>query len=284
MGRWGAKVGRWIGCDGNSAGGEGYRLRHRQNQRLHRPRCRCYIRICKTESNDSTCSYREKWEEGIEESKGEGDESCKWWVGSGPLNCHCSTFSRYPPSQKISQASSGSHSLARLPSSPRWRSRDAQILWIQRGPSLQPLAEDEVNAKLKRHTWNAMQEKWWTVEYSKKYKSMTKAFMPETVLSGGVSVQRDGFHETNMFWQKLLGPWHTDTILQSIVIEKGLHFCYIRQAFQNTHKQQLDFIERALFTAFLQSSLVLLISQADSTAWTLTALRTGHFFWLSIVR
>ena len=70
--------------------------------------------------------------------------------------------------------------------------RSQPTWWASKGReglSLRPLADDEVNAKLKRHTWNSMQEKWWTVEYSKKYKSMTKAFM-ETVLSGGVSVQR----------------------------------------------------------------------------------------------
>jgi hypothetical protein len=47
------------------------------------------------------------------------------------------------------------------------------------------LTTDEVDAKLKRHGWEAIsQEKWWTVEYSKRYKSLTKVFMG-TVFSGG---------------------------------------------------------------------------------------------------
>jgi len=52
------------------------------------------------------------------------------------------------------------------------------------GLSLRQLPDEEAEEKCKRHSWEPMQEKWWTVEYSKKYKSMTKAFM-DTVLSGG---------------------------------------------------------------------------------------------------
>jgi hypothetical protein len=52
------------------------------------------------------------------------------------------------------------------------------------GLSIRPLSQDEVRAKLHKHGWEKMDEKWWTVEYSKKYKSMTRAFM-QTVLSGG---------------------------------------------------------------------------------------------------
>jgi hypothetical protein len=53
------------------------------------------------------------------------------------------------------------------------------------GLSLRALTEDEINGKLKRHGWQSIpQEKWWTVEYSKRYKSLTKVFMG-TVYSGG---------------------------------------------------------------------------------------------------
>ena len=53
------------------------------------------------------------------------------------------------------------------------------------GLSIRVLAENELNGKLKRHGWQPMpQEKWWTVEYSKRYKSLTKVFMG-TVYSGG---------------------------------------------------------------------------------------------------
>jgi len=146
------------------------------------------------------------------------------------------SLSRYPASQKISQASSSSHSLANLLSislnhldgeaemrkffgskvvqatkagessnrkkTPAVRSnltRPQPTWWAaegREGLSLRPLADDEVDAKLKRHAWNSIQEKWWTVEYSKKYKSMTKAFM-ETVSSGGVAARRHSFNETS---------------------------------------------------------------------------------------
>ena len=138
------------------------------------------------------------------------------------------SLSRYSASQKISQASSSSHSLTDLLSVslrhldgeaemrkffgskvvqatkagessnrkkvPAVRSnltRPQPTWWAAKGReglSLRQLSDDEVDAKLKRHAWNSIQEKWWTVEYSKKYKSMTKAFM-ETVLSGGVAVR-----------------------------------------------------------------------------------------------
>ena len=92
--------------------------------------------------------------------------------------------------------------------------------WIAKereGLSLRPLSNDEVEAKLKRHAWNSTQEKWWTVEYSKKYKSMTKAFM-QTVLSGGVAVRRHASNEiaplTHAFKRstRLLGPFRHTTM------------------------------------------------------------------------
>ena len=53
------------------------------------------------------------------------------------------------------------------------------------GLSIRPLSEGEVDTKLKRHGWQSIpEEKWWTVEYSKRYKSLTKVFM-STVYSGG---------------------------------------------------------------------------------------------------
>jgi hypothetical protein len=53
------------------------------------------------------------------------------------------------------------------------------------GLSIRPLTDEEVKLKLKRRNWAAAaDEKWWTVEYSKKYKSVTRAFM-RIVQSGG---------------------------------------------------------------------------------------------------
>ena len=134
-------------------------------------------------------------------------------------------FLRYPASQRISQASSShdplaehlSVSLHHLDGEAEMRkffgskvvqatkagessnrkkfpvvrsnlTRPQPSWWAAKGReglSLRPLTDDEADAKLKRHSWNSIQEKWWTVEYSRKYKSVTKAFM-ETVLSGGV--------------------------------------------------------------------------------------------------
>jgi hypothetical protein len=53
------------------------------------------------------------------------------------------------------------------------------------GLSARILTKEELDDKLERSQLEFMEgEKWWTVEYSKKYKSMTKAFI-QTVMSGG---------------------------------------------------------------------------------------------------
>lgn len=52
------------------------------------------------------------------------------------------------------------------------------------GLSIRPLTDEEVKLKLNRRYWTPVDEKWWTVEYSKKYKSVTRAFM-QIVQSGG---------------------------------------------------------------------------------------------------
>ncbi|KIK05427.1 hypothetical protein K443DRAFT_353509 [Laccaria amethystina LaAM-08-1] len=96
------------------------------------------------------------------------------------------------------------------------------------GLSIRILSEEEVAVKVKHNGWEPIEETWWTVEYSKKYRSMTKAFM-QTVLSG----------DPQGFWD-LLGksPWHADTLLQ--VSEVYRH--------REEHAQAFDFVDRALFT------------------------------------
>jgi len=90
------------------------------------------------------------------------------------------------------------------------------------GLSIRPLTLEECQEKFQRRSWDAINEKWWTVEYSRKYKSMTKAFI-KTVLSGGERLARSitkvitenlvldpqGFYD---LLQKL--PWQADTLLQ----------------------------------------------------------------------
>jgi len=174
------------------------------------------------------------------------------------------TFCRYPASQKILQAASGKQSLADLlsvslqhldgdaemrrffgnrvvtanrtdQSSSRRKvagiksnlTRPQPTWWAaegREGLSLRSFTDEEIEAKLKRHIWNPVQEKWWSVEYSKKYKSVTKVFM-DTVLSGGAFMPALSFQVINEcplkyidpqgFWD-LLGtlPWHADTLLQ----------------------------------------------------------------------
>lgn len=71
-------------------------------------------------------------------------------------------------------------------------------VWFQTAPreglSLRALSNEELDGKLARHSWDLTnEEKWWTVEYSKKYKSVTLAFMT-IVYSGGACVFATLFH------------------------------------------------------------------------------------------
>jgi hypothetical protein len=56
---------------------------------------------------------------------------------------------------------------------------------LREGLTLRPLTDDEAAAKASLAPWDNNEEKFWTAEYSKKYKGATRAFL-QTVLSGGV--------------------------------------------------------------------------------------------------
>lgn len=56
---------------------------------------------------------------------------------------------------------------------------------LREGLTLRPLTDDEAAEKASVAPWSNNEEKYWTAEYSKKYKGATSSFM-RTVLSGGV--------------------------------------------------------------------------------------------------
>ena len=56
---------------------------------------------------------------------------------------------------------------------------------LREGITLRPLTDDEAAEKASHAPWDNIEEKYWTAEYSKKYKGATSSFM-RTVLSGGV--------------------------------------------------------------------------------------------------
>ena len=56
---------------------------------------------------------------------------------------------------------------------------------LREGLSIRQLTPDELEDKLFRYGWSDRPEEvWWTVEYGKKYRAVTMAFM-QTVMSGG---------------------------------------------------------------------------------------------------
>lgn len=55
---------------------------------------------------------------------------------------------------------------------------------LREGLTIRPLSDEELKNKLGGNSWSDVPERWWTVEYSKRYKGVTMTFM-RTVLSGG---------------------------------------------------------------------------------------------------
>ncbi|KAL4259391.1 TCF25 family protein [Pleurotus pulmonarius] len=100
---------------------------------------------------------------------------------------------------------------------------------LREGLSIRALTDAEWDARVERHRWEGgPRERWWKVEYSKKYTSVTLAFM-QTVLSG----------DPEGFWnlQRHL-PWHADTLLQLAEVYRH----------REEYAQAVDFVDRALFT------------------------------------
>ncbi|KAG1838707.1 transcriptional repressor TCF25-domain-containing protein [Suillus subluteus] len=104
------------------------------------------------------------------------------------------------------------------------------------GLSSRPLTGEEVQQKITDQNSPAAADKWWTVEYSKRYKGVTKTFM-QAVSSG----------DPETLWrvlQKL--PWHGDTLLQLAEVYRH----------QEEYSQAVEYVDRALFSyerAFLGS-------------------------------
>lgn len=97
---------------------------------------------------------------------------------------------RFFGSKVVLASKSGESSKAKKPQGVRSHLTRPQATWLVKGReglSLRSYTDDEVVEKLSRQGWSPIQEKWWTVEYSKKYKSMTQAFM-SAVMAGGKSI------------------------------------------------------------------------------------------------
>ncbi|KAH9180075.1 DUF654-domain-containing protein [Lactarius sanguifluus] len=153
-----------------------------------------------------------------------------------------------------SKNESGSSSRARRqPTTQRSNLTQPRSTWwpakLRDGLTLRPLTVDEVATKTTAAPWNNNDDdRYWTVEYSRRYKGTTLAFM-QTVLSGGMlfpvpdlsvtSVLNACLPDPEGFYAILQHvPWHADTLLQ--MAELYSH--------REEHSQAADSIERALFT------------------------------------
>lgn len=127
---------------------------------------------------------------------------------------------------------SGSSSSSRRTAMQRSNLTRPQSTWspaqMRDGLSARMYADEEVQEICTRHGWQPLlEERVWTVEYSKKYRGVTLAFM-QTVMSG----------DPEGFWQILrLLPYHADTLLQ--LSEVYFH--------REEHSTAADHIDRALF-------------------------------------
>ena len=89
------------------------------------------------------------------------------------------------------------------------------------GLSARPLTNEETTGKMNRGP--AGPGKWWTVEYSKRYKGVTKTFM-QAVMTGGrciymrcsrlVFTTMAGLDPETLWRVLQTTPWHADTLLQ----------------------------------------------------------------------
>ncbi|KAG6871957.1 hypothetical protein C0995_014534 [Termitomyces sp. Mi166 len=102
------------------------------------------------------------------------------------------------------------------------------------GLSIRALDSAEVRELEARRKWEVGdqregkgEERWWTVEYSQRYKSMTKLFI-QAVMSG----HPDALWEVQ---RKL--PWHADNLLQLAEVYRH----------REEYAQAVDFVDRALF-------------------------------------
>lgn len=100
---------------------------------------------------------------------------------------------------------------------------------LREGLSIRQLTPDEHEDKMFRYGWSSgPEEVWWTVEYGKKYRAITMAFM-QIVMSG----DPEGFNHLLR-----AQPYHADTLLQ--LAEVYSH--------REEYSTASDFIDRALFT------------------------------------
>ncbi|KAJ7618505.1 transcriptional repressor TCF25-domain-containing protein [Roridomyces roridus] len=136
-------------------------------------------------------------------------------------------------SRVIQANKSGAAAASRRPTAQRSNLTRPPQTWFQtlprEGLSLRPLTDAEIGVKLARHSWDrTSDEKWWTVEYSKKYKSVTLAFM--TIVYSG---------DPNGFYNLLHKfPWHGDTLLQLAEVYRH----------REDYAQAVEFVDRALFS------------------------------------
>ncbi|EKM58976.1 uncharacterized protein PHACADRAFT_249116 [Phanerochaete carnosa HHB-10118-sp] len=135
---------------------------------------------------------------------------------------------------KASSSGSSNGPARRQPTAVRSILTRPQSTWwptsYRQGLSSRMLSEEETAERSVRHQWNEdiPGERVWTVEYSRKYRGMTKTFI-QMVMSG----DPEGlFHILRSF------PYHADTLLQ--LSEVYFH--------REEHSTAADFIDRALFT------------------------------------
>ncbi|KIJ12883.1 hypothetical protein PAXINDRAFT_82129 [Paxillus involutus ATCC 200175] len=93
------------------------------------------------------------------------------------------------------------------------------------GLSSRPLTEEEATRKVSKGP--AGSGKWWTVEYGKRYKGVTKTFM-QAVMTG----------DPETLWGVLQRmPWHADTLLQLAEVYRH----------REEYSQAVDYVSRALY-------------------------------------
>ncbi|EMD31786.1 hypothetical protein CERSUDRAFT_144628 [Gelatoporia subvermispora B] len=144
----------------------------------------------------------------------------------------------------------GSSSSRRVATMQRSHLTDPKQTWfpaqMREGLSVRQYLGEDVEELRERHGWDTLLgEKIWAVEYSKKYRGVTLAFM-QTVMSG----DPEGFYQL----QRVL-PYHADTLLQLSEVyhhregtpSSSYKAILVFRSYEIEHSTASDFVDRALF-------------------------------------
>lgn len=209
----------------------------------------------------------------------DAESELKKFFGSKAVSAaQASTSSTSPKRRRGVQLQSQRSQLTRP--QPSWA-----MIKQREGLSARSLTDEETNGKVSQGP--AGFGKWWTVEYGKRYKGVTRTFMQAVMTGGGcIYAPVDRFSllsDPETLWRVLQRmPWHADTLLQLAEVYRHregpltsrLSDILIIPIFQNTVRRWTTSHE--LFMPMSVPSSGRSVSLAEIIDWILIEWRIDH--------